>query len=185
MMKGKIILGLTLLLWLVLPMGGRAEMLSYSVRSMDVDDGLSQNMVYCILQDRTGFLWVGTQDGLNRFDGHNFSLFDANRRENPGSNNYFSLMEDSRGRIWMATLDGVFVYDPITEVYGRFDLSSNKGERIDGLVRHICQDSEGRIWFAGPKSKLFSWSDDEGLRQFEILQGGGRQYKHPQDMSCS
>ncbi len=168
----KRILILIVLLMHAISVRMQAEVLSYSVRSMDVDNGLSQNMVYCILQDRTGFLWVGTQDGLNRFDGHNFSLFEANSSGSPGSNNYFSLLEDKDGRIWMATMDGVHVYDPLHESCVRFDAVSDNGDSIDGLVRHICQDEEGRIWFAGPKSSLFSWAGTEGLKRYDVSEGG-------------
>ena len=51
----------------------------YTLRSLQVEDGLSQNMVYCVIQDRDDYIWIGTQDGLNRYDGNSFKVYKTGR----------------------------------------------------------------------------------------------------------
>src|SRR5215470_20240687 len=71
-------------------------------------NGLSHNKVNCILQDKRGFIWFGTEDGLNRYDGQYFTVF----RNNPSDTSTISgniitdLLEDEKGIIWIATSDG-------------------------------------------------------------------------------
>lgn len=76
-------------------------------------DGLSDNRVTCFLEDSRGYMWIGTRNGLNRYDGHAFHIY------KPGAGNSIrnevinDLAEDSRGRIWVATMEGVSIYDPV------------------------------------------------------------------------
>ncbi len=78
------------------------------------DDGISQSEVYSFLKDSRGFIWFGTVDGLNRYDGYNVEVFNTKRNDNHAiSNNTIrSLAEDNFGRIWIGTDDGLNVYDP-------------------------------------------------------------------------
>ena len=84
------------------------------------ENGLSENFVYTIYQDKKGFLWIGTHDGLNRFDGYNFKKF----RHDPADSNsipdntIYSICEDREGNLWMGTNAGLCKYDPST---GRFN----------------------------------------------------------------
>ena len=80
-------------------------------------DGLSQSEVYCFLKDSRGFMWFGTVDGLNRFDGYNIKIYntDRNKPNSLTNNTVRSLVEDKFGRIWIGTDDGLNMYDPNTE----------------------------------------------------------------------
>lgn len=76
--------------------------------SLSVQDGLSDSDVNCIIQDRKGFLWIGTESGLNRYDGYEFKVF-KNNQNDPGSlpyNSIWSLYEDRAGYIWIGTKNG-------------------------------------------------------------------------------
>src|SRR6185295_12434337 len=76
--------------------------------SLSTEQGLSQNTVLCALQDRQGFMWFGTQDGLNRFDGYGFTIYRHDNAD-PGSlrDNYIlSLCEDRAGVLWVGTNKG-------------------------------------------------------------------------------
>ncbi|MCP4410783.1 MAG: hypothetical protein GY807_24195, partial [Gammaproteobacteria bacterium] len=70
-----------------------------------VEQGLSQGTIYCILQDRRGFLWFGTQGGLNKYDGYGFTVYqaDPNNPHSVGSNEVVALHEDHEGRLWIGT----------------------------------------------------------------------------------
>src|SRR6185503_17346398 len=75
---------------------------------LDINDGLSQNQIKCIIQDDRGFMWFGTRDGLNKYDGYRFTLY-KNEAKDPTSlsNNFVSgIVEDSKGIIWVATRGG-------------------------------------------------------------------------------
>ncbi len=81
------------------------------------EDGISQSEVYTFLEDSRGFMWFGTVDGLNRYDGYSISIYNTDK-SNPNSisnNTIRSLAEDSLGRIWIGTDDGLCVYNPLSE----------------------------------------------------------------------
>ncbi|PWD99496.1 hybrid sensor histidine kinase/response regulator transcription factor [Marinilabilia rubra] len=102
-------------------------------------DGLSQSEVYCFLKDSRGFMWFGTVDGLNCYDGYSIKTFTTNRN-NPQSlsnNTIHSLVEDSHGRIWIGTDDGLNMYNPKTESINQItpdSISNNKLTVNDLLV---------------------------------------------------
>jgi ligand-binding sensor domain-containing protein len=93
---------------------------SITFNHLTVEDGLSNNKVNTITQDKTGFIWFGTEDGLSRFDGYNFKLY----RHNPSDSNTLSnnsiwaILEDRQGNIWIGTKDGnVNIFNPISEKF--------------------------------------------------------------------
>jgi ligand-binding sensor domain-containing protein/signal transduction histidine kinase/DNA-binding response OmpR family regulator len=119
-------------------------------RSLGVEEGLSQNMVYAICQDRQGFMWFGTQDGLNRYDGHSFKIYkkDVIYPDGLKSDAIFSLKEDRNGNLWVGTDNGVYLYNPIYDHFTRIPLYDNRGRLISGIIRDIKQDRSGNIWLA-------------------------------------
>lgn len=81
--------------------------------ALTTSNGLSQGYVYDILQDKDGFMWFGTKDGLNRYDGYSFKVYtyDSYNPHSISNNNINRLFEDSKGRLWVSTDDGINIYD--------------------------------------------------------------------------
>jgi len=125
---------------------------SYSFRHLQVENGLSNNAVICSLQDRRGFLWFGTKDGLDRFDGYSFKVFrnDPDDSTSIGSNFIHALYETPEGVIWVGTEKGLYRFDASTE---RFSLFPGTG---NGPIRDVCMDGGHDLWFISGFS-LFKW----------------------------
>jgi len=115
----------------------------YYFRHYQVENGLSNNAVICCLQDKKGFLWFGTKDGLNRFDGYSFKIFrsDPDQLGSIGGNFIHSLYEDHDGVLWIGTEKGLYSYDATTESF------SLLGTIPQTQVTDIRMDGSGNLWF--------------------------------------
>src|SRR5215210_2004596 len=90
---------------------------------LTIADGLSHNMVECVLEDKNGYLWFGTHDGLNRYDGYSFKVykFDPADTASLAQNLIATLFEDSDGVIWIGTEGGgLSKFDPATEKFTEY-----------------------------------------------------------------
>lgn len=104
---------------------------------LTTSNGLSQGYVYDILQDRDGFMWFGTKDGLNRYDGYSFKVYtyDSYNPSSISNNNINRLFEDSKGRLWVTTDDGINIYNKSRDNFRRIlhnpkNANSLSGNRI-------------------------------------------------------
>jgi ligand-binding sensor domain-containing protein/serine phosphatase RsbU (regulator of sigma subunit) len=120
-------------------------------RHYTTEDGLSQNSAYAIIQDQQGFMWIGTSDGLCRYDGYHFTIFrpDANDSSTISNNVIRSMISSRDGKIWIGTRDGLNCFDPVTGKFKRFYHKKNDASSIaDNTVLALCEDRQGRIWCA-------------------------------------
>ena len=103
----------------VLLISASCESQSYYFRHYQVENGLSNNTVFCSVQDKNGFLWMGTKDGLNRFDGYNFKVFrnDPDDSTSIGDNFIRSLFIDEENRLYAGTQNGLYKFDPLMEKF--------------------------------------------------------------------
>lgn len=117
----------------------------YYFKHYQVEQGLSNNAVICILQDSKGFMWFGTRDGLNRFDGYTFQSFrhDVNDENSLGNNFVHSLYEDREGMIWVGTDLGIYIYDPEMNNFHRFSHPYQQNKE----VMLILGDDQDNVWF--------------------------------------
>ncbi|MCP4218495.1 MAG: hypothetical protein GY765_27925, partial [bacterium] len=112
-------------------------------------NGLSQNSINCLLQDKRGFIWIGTCDGLNRYDGINFTI----ERLKPGdynslSSNYIlSITEDRSGLLWIGTTGGLNTLNPKTHRFTRFRRKPGvPGSLYSDIINGILEDKNGTLW---------------------------------------
>jgi ligand-binding sensor domain-containing protein/signal transduction histidine kinase/DNA-binding response OmpR family regulator len=122
-----------------------------------VENGLSNNSVSCSLQDKNGFLWFGTINGLNRFDGYSFKVFRHNGEDSSsiGSNFIRCLFEDQQGCLWIGTNKGIYLYNSHYEKFSLFQ-KGNLGDITD-----LKQDKEGTLWMIS-NLNLFSYNQQTG-----------------------
>ncbi len=151
----------------------RSSQANYYFRTLQVEDGLSQSSVYAIFQDRQGYMWFGTQDGLNRYDGQTFKVFKKNSRDSCslGSNTVTAIAQDPAGILWIGTGDGAYLYNPRTEQFRRYDGGTADGADVSGLVRDIQIDRDGNVWMAVFNKGLFRVTPSGALAYFDLTDG--------------
>jgi signal transduction histidine kinase/ligand-binding sensor domain-containing protein/CheY-like chemotaxis protein len=117
---------------------------------LSTDDGLSQSRVDHILQDDQGFMWFGTYNGLNRFDGYRFKVFkhDANNPNSPSGVFVTALFKDRSGMLWIGMDQSLDKLDPATESFTHYWSNPKDPNSLAGHVEHISQDREGMLWLA-------------------------------------
>lgn len=120
----------------------------YYFNHFQVNKGLSNNAILCSVQDKDGFIWFGTRDGLNRFDGYRFKNFfhESENEKSLGSNLIHSLLARNTNEIWVGTDQGIYIYDPQQEEFSLFD-KIPKSETLQ-----IDEDRHGNIWFISNSS---------------------------------
>ena len=94
----------------------------YSVKFLDISDGLSNNSVTTIYQDSDGFMWFGTYDGLNRYDGYNFKVYrnNINDKSSLSFNTIYHIEGDYKKNIWVGGANGACVFDKRESVFHPF-----------------------------------------------------------------
>ena len=123
------------------------------VRKFSLEEGLSQSSVYDIFQDSRGFLWVGTQDGLNQYNGYEFKIFRHSTKNitSISNNNIEEIKEDKNGNIWIATSYGLNKWNYKTKQFEWF-----LPENTPGLVGHnfytILYSSDNKLWFVNDET---------------------------------
>ncbi|MBK9925060.1 MAG: PAS domain S-box protein [Anaerolineales bacterium] len=117
-----------------------------------IEDGLSQNAGLAIFQDSRGYLWIGTQDGLNRYDGYGFKVYkhDPDDPTTISHNSILSMGEDKNGSLWIGTWGGgLNRYDPATETFTRYLPDPKDPTSLsNGTINSIKEDSNGDLWIA-------------------------------------
>ena len=147
------------------------EELQYNFKHYDISQGLSQNSVMALHQDSKGFIWIGTKNGLNRFDGTCFRNFLRGEKSGDLQNSMiYSISEDSSGKIWVATDAGIEIYNPFTEKFTHFDAMTGNGNMINGAINKIIVDKKDNAWIlSGDNLFRYSIQSDTLIRLNEGL----------------
>jgi signal transduction histidine kinase/ligand-binding sensor domain-containing protein/DNA-binding response OmpR family regulator len=128
---------------------GRLETSNLVISRYSILDGLPSKNATTVIKSRSGFIWVGTENGLCKFDGYTFKTFTNKKGDSASiSNNYINaLAEDAKGRIWVGTMDGLNVFDPNTEKFTRFyHKDADQGSISNDKIWSLLADSHGRVW---------------------------------------
>ncbi len=135
--------------------------------SISIEQGLSQSSAICLLQDQKGFLWVGTADGLNRYDGYNFKVYrkDFLNKKSIGNNYINDLIEDEEGNIWVATRAGLCKYDWQTDSFVTY-LFPNPNPAYSHFLS-LALDKTGKIWIGAQHKGIMYF--DKKSKSFDTL----------------
>ena len=118
-------------------------------RHLTNNDGLSNNDVLCVLQDQKGFVWFGTANGLNRYDGYSFKVYQhvGSDSTSLSDNRIRAMALDDQGRIWIGTRNGLNCFDPISETCQHFYFSKSNTESIsDNRITKIYYSRNNMLW---------------------------------------
>jgi ligand-binding sensor domain-containing protein/signal transduction histidine kinase len=117
---------------------------------LSTEQGLSQSRVDHMLQDRRGFIWIGTYNGLNRFDGYHFKIYKpVPNNSNSLAGLFVSALFEDRSRIlWIGTDQGLNRFDPVAERFTLFRADPENANGLSGFPEHITQDRDGMLWLA-------------------------------------
>lgn len=140
-----------------------------NIRHYNVTSGLSENTIKCMIQDRKGYIWFATQDGLNVFNGNVFKFYGCSYQPSQGQGgstyNILSLLQHADGeRIWLATQSSsVFLFDPRTETFEEINLREVTSS-LPNLCHCMAYDRNGNLWI-GTDSGVFVCNErEEGFR---------------------
>lgn len=124
-----------------------AQSARINFKHYSINEGLSQNTVLCLLQDRYGLIWIGTEDGLNRFDGYEFVNYkhDNTDPQSISHNQVNALLEDATGNIWVGTSKGLNIFQRDTETFRKVVHADDKSDESN-YISSIYKDKSGDLW---------------------------------------
>lgn len=133
------------------------ETLRYYVDAWGTKEGLPQNSVITIIQTHDGYLWFGTLNGIVRFDGNRFTVFDESNTPGLSSSRIVKLFEDSKNNLWIGTETAGAARVKNGRV---ISLDVGRGRR-GGMLKGICEDSEGAVWLYTADGELARYQNDK------------------------
>ena len=148
---------LLLFMWGLFPLKSTAQDIRF--KHLTNNDGLSQNLVLSIAQDKDGFMWFGTKDGLNKYDGYQFTVF-QNEPNNPNSisSNYINeLFNDKNGNLWVGTENGILnIYNNASQSFQRLSIPTDQPKsKNSSEINTIAQDKTDNIWIGTIGNGIF------------------------------
>ena len=156
----------------------------YYFDNLTEKNGLSDNRVTCFLKDKTGFLWVGTKNGLNRFDGNLFKIFKPTSSNSISNEIINDIVQDSTGKIWVATMAGLNIYDPETGSWETMmPVSDIENDLPNYIIWDLDIDEHNHIWIVSdawelsvynPVTKKFTYYDWPSFKQQKMFDGLSR-----------
>ena len=138
---------------------------------LTIAEGLPHNTVYCLTQDQHGFVWIGTKDGLVRYDGHTCKLFRkaSDSVNNFGGKSIHSIIEDKNGNLWIGTQsEGIIFRDSQTGLFRNLSTEQPFMTLAKKWVKKIYEDKQGRIWIGTIGNGLWCYTPKtKTMRHFD------------------
>jgi len=145
--------------------------------SITAKDGLLSNTVNAILKDRQGLMWFATNDGLNKFDGTNFTVYRnlAGDSSSLRANEVLALHEDEKGNLWVGTSGGgLSLYNRQRDHFEHFQVKAGlRGLTRNAVVRSICSDRLGKIWVAQYEGLYIVDPESKNIRKLPLTNNNG------------
>jgi ligand-binding sensor domain-containing protein len=149
----------------LLPVPAAAQSQKLRFERLTIEDGLSQNAILAIAQDTQGFLWFGTEDGLNKYDGYQFTVF-KHDPDDPASlvDSFVSeILVDGNGEIWIGTRSGLDRYDTASGSFIHYPMKLESEPYLQGAwVISLYEDRQGTLWVG---------TEEEGLNRLDRSNG--------------
>lgn len=157
----------------------------YAFRHIGSDEGLSSSYVKAIAQDSNGFIWFGTKNGLDRFDGISVKTFNCrDEKAERGNNNIGAIYEDNDRNLWIGTDRGVYIFNPHTEKFTVLDIVSSNGVMVEDWIQSIQGDKAGNIWILAPNQGVFKIHEGK-LEYYSVTNHEGNKEKLPLSLAVT
>ncbi|MGL5752784.1 MAG: ligand-binding sensor domain-containing protein, partial [Paraclostridium sp.] len=130
---------------------------NFNFKNITIESGINQGTIEAIFQDEEGYIWLGSNDGLNRYNGYEFKLYNYNEDENSISNNYISdITQDKNGNIWVSTVKGINKIDLDTGEIKNYT-KENKDIVNDNVTEIVCTKNNDII--VGTKEGIYIYDE--------------------------
>lgn len=141
---------------------------NFTFRHLTLEDGLSNSFVNCIVQDSNGFIWMGTENGLNKYDGYSFKHYysDVNSKNSLFSNEILSMLVDSSGVIWIGTFQGLFRYNEVEDNFDNIRIDEVDQLNANIPVYAILEDANDILWIGTSGNGLIKYNEKTGNKEF-------------------
>ncbi len=153
------------LLLFVLPFRICAQQQNYVFQHLTTKDGLASNKVSTIFQDSKGYYYIGTESGLQKYDGKNFCSISSKKEHTNGrivsANIFGAIAEDRQGNLWIQTQSFIFLYQPLTQKVIRIEIADDAMNKGVSEIRCFCNDKSGNI-FAVTELNIYKYNFREG-----------------------
>ena len=138
--------------------GSAATNNRFHFRYLTVENGLSSNGIRAIVQDKHGYIWFGTDEGLNRYDGKDIKSF---KIDNQGVNEYIYTLYVTDDFLWVGTGKGVYTFSYETEEVNPFLIQTDNKKHISSSIQHIVEDKQHNLWFSTFGQGVFRYNPKE------------------------
>ena len=162
-MKFNVLIRLFLLVVILSPLSPIRAQNHIQFKNYSINDGLSQSSVSCIIQDQLGALWLGTQDGINRFNGKDFEVYSADKGYDISNEYIHTGFTDKSGNLWFGTYNGLTKYNPKSVKFSSYKLKID--ERLE--ILSITQDKKGNLWLGTTFGKIYKFNSRK--KSFELV----------------
>ncbi|MEZ5196540.1 MAG: two-component regulator propeller domain-containing protein [Bacteroidales bacterium] len=147
----------------------------FSSENIKIEKGLSQNWIYSIIQDKYGYMWFGTWEGLNKYDGYNFTIYNVN--DGLSDHIIYTIVEDEEGMLWIGTDNGFNRFDRKNQTIKQYtDLPGDSLSLYQKRIKSIIQTKDGKLWL-GSGNGLFCF--DRETETITPYLATGQEYSSP------